>query len=174
MSTTEEANKHVCDVEGCGRSFKLAAHLANHKRSAHGIGVSKPVDGAGGGEGRQARRRKDIRETIVEFVAFADEMRGRSDGDAATFADTIRRDADKIADALAAWCERLSPLGSLVDAFAHGLVVKTFRGFQGLARLAIVKARQRRREAAEEQPYVGDVVELQQVEEPERDFGVAG
>lgn len=173
----DTSKPHVCPE--CGAEYKLAMHLGLHRRREHGVQGSakqsspkrKRTSSGGGRDSTQTRRRKAISETLLELVTFSDDLRGQSVIDTSSLADVIRRDADRIADAIAAWAEKAPPVGALIDIIAHGLVVKTFRGFQGLARLAVNRSRLRKQQQAEQDGWENVGLTEEQAEY-ERGFGV--
>ena len=134
---------HVCPE--CGETFKLAMTMGAHRAKVHGVpGSSKTTKytrrGRPPGSRNKERtssphesRRKAIRETLIEFVDFADELGGRSDQKPKDIRDVIRRDADKLGDSIAYLADRFNPLGLVVDAtMGHGGVISMARGFMGV------------------------------------------
>lgn len=142
----DEQDGPVCPE--CGESFTSALSLGAHRFHKHGIKGSKPKPqpgrkrgrprmAAAGDDapesGRQARRRRAVKETLIELVSFTDEARGRADGEVDDLADVIRRDADKIANSVAWIAERFLPLGRAIDLlFGHGGALTVARGFLGV------------------------------------------
>ncbi len=141
------------ECEVCGREFESKFQLGTHRWNSHKLRTVKaPPSGRGPGRpkgsssrprraaatddsesARQARRRKAVRETLLELTTFTDELRGRGEGEVADLADVIRRDADKLASSVAWIEERFTPLGRVIDlAFGHGGVITVGRGFMGV------------------------------------------
>jgi hypothetical protein len=153
-ATKDEAGSgHVCPE--CGEEFSSPMRLGLHRYQKHGIrGRDAQRKAAGGGsrrstsasrpgESRQAKRRRAVRETLLELTDFTDELRGRGRTEPVDLADVIRRDADKIADALAHAAERFNPLAFAIDKLAgHGGVITFARGFLGLGTWLARKWRQ--------------------------------
>ncbi len=143
----------------CGEEYGTAMHLGLHRKHKHGVaGQSKTqqkerrrrTTGGGrdrqpsgrGGETRHARRRRAVRETITEFVDFADELRGRPTSQPLALVDVIRRDAERIADSVAWAAERFNPVAIVVDRLAgHGSPVTFARGFIGVGTWLVRKWR---------------------------------
>lgn len=123
---------------------------ADRKRKSSGRPRGRPPGGGrasgdtGGGESsRQTRRRRAVKETLVELVSFTDEARGRGEGAPQDLADVIRRDADKIANSVAWIAERFNPLGRMIDlAFGHGGLLTVARGFMGVGTWTLAHWRQ--------------------------------
>jgi hypothetical protein len=133
------ADEYACDVDGCGRTFESAASLGMHRWAAHkirGRGRDKKSASGSGGDGRtnegtprrntppqsQSKRARLVSETATELADLIDSARGRLIADGLTIADTIRRDADRMGEALAGLAGRnLFGLGSLVGALIDNL-----------------------------------------------------
>lgn len=121
----EPAAAHVCPE--CGASFSRASALGLHRFRTHGIKGARrdrtnsrkdgaprrpPAPGRGGNlEGRK----RLVRETIVELLDTRRAIAEGLDTDELGVADTIRRDADLIAGALAGLAERVDFLGVAID-----------------------------------------------------------
>lgn len=147
-----EADSLVCP--DCGETLSSKMLLGAHRFHKHGIrgssGKAKKRRGESSGRGpgrprttaaagddgetaRQKRRRRAVKETLVELTSFTDELRGRGLAPAEDLADVIRRDADKIANSVAWIAERFNPLGRMIDlGFGHGGLVTVGRGFMGV------------------------------------------
>lgn len=167
----EQVEGFPCDI--CGSVESSPMRLGLHKRRKHGVvGKSdrsrrereeraRSADDEGTAEkrrrgrppsraprrppseGSQAKRKRMVKETIVEFLDFTDEVRGRSELPDERLAEVIRRDAEKIASSLAWAAERFTPLGLAIDRLAgHGSIITFVRGFLGVGRHAIRKWRQ--------------------------------
>jgi hypothetical protein len=120
------AVEHLCPE--CGQGYATKATLGFHRWKVHGVrGSSRKQKKGGGGEGEPRRQREGVSksrraqlvsETMRELADLADSLRGRAQVDAATIADTIRRDADRMGDALAGLAERsiFGFLGPIIDA----------------------------------------------------------
>jgi hypothetical protein len=125
-----------------------SSQTAKKERGRKGRSQTRPRTQAAAGSddresGRQARRRKAVKETLVELVSFTDEARGRGEGPPDDLADVIRRDADKIANSVAWIAERFLPLGRLIDlAFGHGGLLTVARGFMGVGTWTLAHWRQ--------------------------------
>jgi hypothetical protein len=116
----------------CGQGFATKATLGYHRWREHGVRGSSRRSAAkrkagGGGESEprrpregvsKGRRAQLVSETMRELADLADSLRGRALADSATIADTIRRDADRMGDALAGLAERsiFGFLGPIIDA----------------------------------------------------------
>lgn len=145
----DDAGKRVCPE--CGEAFDSNFRLGLHRRNKHGVpgqsdrrkrerkaAARGPGRPKGSGESRVEKRRRLIRETLLETVELADEARGRSEAPAEDLADVIRRDADRIAYSLAWVADKLVPFGTVVDfAFGRGGVLTVARGFSGVGRWVI-------------------------------------
>lgn len=118
-----DADGHVCPE--CGQSFGSKIGLGAHRRAKHGVlGVNASKDGRKR-EGSPRRNEprpasKSRRATLVEqtLKEVADLIERRGDNvDAFTFAEILRRDADKIGSWLAALAERrmFAGLGPIID-----------------------------------------------------------
>lgn len=164
-----EPSGFVCPE--CGAVEQSPLRLGLHKRRAHGI-VGKSASSAKErrsrktkterkplgertrapsrerSEGSQARRKRLVKETIIELLDVRDALRGQGTVDPdETLADVIRRDADRIASSLAFAAERFTALGRLIDrACGHGSALTFVRGFLGVGKHAIRKLRQARPE----------------------------
>ena len=148
-----EEQRYVCPE--CGEGFRLAMRLGLHRKREHGVegqskssrqereqrrrgGLKSGKPRAEGSprrpsESSQQRRARAIRETLLEFVEFTDEARGRSEVPPRDLADVIRRDASKLANSLAWAAERFNPLAWAIDQLAgHGGVITFVRGFMGV------------------------------------------
>ena len=68
-----------------------------------------------GGSSSSSKRKQQARETILELVELADGIRGRGNGQPEDLADIARRDADRMADAIAAVSVRVPPFGMILD-----------------------------------------------------------
>lgn len=114
---------HECPE--CGRSFSTAMGLGLHRSREHGVkGINRRRKESGGRDRaprrtRETHSRSDrsrlVSESITELV---DLFQRRGDNVAAmSVADVLRRDADKIGDALASLAERqlFSALGPVID-----------------------------------------------------------
>lgn len=160
-----------CDAGPFTSKLSLGAHRY-HKHGVKGTAGHKKSSGrprgrppgsknrgeAGASEGesaRQARRRKAVRDTLVEFVSFMDEARGRSDAPAADLSDVIRRDADKIANSVAWIAERFLSLGRMIDLLlGHGGPLTVARGFLGVGTWTLAHWRETLRHRAETEQLV--------------------
>lgn len=171
MSATEteqdekSEGQHVCPE--CGETFGSPMHLGLHRFRSHGVRNTKGEQGTGESRPRRGRppgsrtasahdrRRKQVRETLQEIVGFRDELRGTSTAEPSDLADVIRRDADKIAEMVACWCDILNPLGKVVDRFMHGVVIATVRGLAGIATQMVKRMRESAEQREQEQTMAG-------------------
>lgn len=132
--------EHFCPE--CGEGFDSKPKLGLHRFRKHGIRGSSESSQRRRGTtdkaprrktvpaGGQPRRSKLVAATLRELADMSDGIRGRFGDDDATIADTIRRDADKMGEALAALAERLGVLGLLIDTlFGAGGPLGLFMAF---------------------------------------------
>lgn len=134
-----------CEAAGNHVTFASPLNLGAHRRMAHGV-AGKGRGKSGGSKRRTStstnppkgsrveRRRKAVAETLRELVEFRDAARGDAfAGEPEHLADVIRRDADRIAQAVAWIAERVNPLGHGIDLLlGHGGPVTVLRGFLGV------------------------------------------
>lgn len=148
-SDGQQTPQHVCPE--CGEEHDTAIRLGLHRRKEHGVlGSSREQTARGERSPRRTRtetshtrRKRAVKETIVEFLDFSDEIRGRSDRPAEDLADVLRRDVDRIADSVSWAAERFNPLAWAVDHLAgHGGVITFARGFLGVGTWLVRKWRQ--------------------------------
>lgn len=121
------ATQHECPE--CGEGFASKSRLGFHRWKEHGVAGARRRSGkgAGGDEGKpdrrpsrpsKTRRAQLVSETARELADWIDSLAGRAEPDSLTIADTIRRDADRMGDALAGLAERslFGFLGLIIDA----------------------------------------------------------
>ena len=156
--TDEHTDPEVFNCPECGNDFETKQKLGVHRRNEHGVASTRndKKDGAPRREpkadsARQAQRRTLVKETILELVDTTDELRGRSTEAILDLADVIRRDADKMASALAALAERgpFVLLGVVIDKLlGAGGPFSLLRAFAPTARQMLARARDSRVENA--------------------------
>lgn len=153
----DDQPQHECPE--CSRGFASKATLGFHRWRVHGVAgssrKSKEAGSAGGSEGKperrparpsKGRRAQLVSETMRELADLADSLRGRAESDGLTIAGTIRRDADRMGDALAGLAERsmFGFVGLLIDAlFGAGGPLSLVTAFGPTARKTM-EARPRR------------------------------
>lgn len=181
----EDGPPYACPEPGCEKTFSSKLALGGHRATMHGYRSSTRHKGKSGrGPGRprkdgsparpretgaesksQERRRKVVRETLIEVATFQDQLAGLETGDPSRLADVIKRDADKIANSVAWIAERFNPLGRGIDLLlGHGGPVTILRGFMGLGRFTLA----RWQAAARRQQEQGAGVDLAELELAER------
>lgn len=166
------ADEYTCPE--CGDTFDSRAKLGLHRFRKHGVrgssessrrraskngGGKDPApkrerssSSSSGGNSR-SRRSRLVSETLTELADLGDGLRGRFADDGRSIADTIRRDADKMGEALAGLAERgmFAFLGPIIDAiFGAGGPLSVFVAFGPTLRktLAAGGERRDRRDAA--------------------------
>lgn len=175
----DEAAADDLTCPDCGEGpFASKLLLGAHRFHKHGIKSQKAAQPKGrkrtartesAGDapesGRQARRRKAVKETLIEMVSFTDEARGRSDEPAEDLADVIRRDADKLANSVAWIAEKFTPLGRGIDLLlGHGGPVTVIRGFLGVGRWTLAHWREILQErAAQEELLIVEQRDAEQI-----------
>lgn len=112
---------------------------------------------------RQAERKRNVKETLLETAELLDALRGRTeDQEAESLVEIVRRDADRMAETLASMADRFDPAAFVVDhLFGAGGPLSILTSFGPFLRSLIVQAREiRARQVAEweamqeEQPLV--------------------
>lgn len=149
--------EHFCPE--CGDGFDSKAKLGLHRFRKHGVrGSSDSSKRRRGGTDKQPARKtqqskaagKPQRSRLVatglkEFADMADGLRGRFALDELSIADTIRRDADKMGEALASLAERFGFLGLLIDVlFGPAGPLGLFVAFGPTLRKTVASGRDRR------------------------------
>ena len=173
----EPTSGHACPE--CGQEFANRVRLGMHRRAEHGILGKNASAAAGKGKrhasprrpagaaaaaSRSSRSRK-ISESLTELV---DLFERRTDNiDAHTLAEIIRRDADKIGEALAALADRrmFAPLGTAIDLlFGTGGPLSFLTALGPTVRKLLAgrtQARAERRAAAEHERAEADRLEAE-------------
>jgi hypothetical protein len=159
--------RYVCDVDGCGATFDKASSLGLHKFRSHGIkgarrggGSRKSSSGDAAPRNRNAKnagtsttRSRLIRESVLEVLDTRRAFRGEGTDDL-DVEGTLRRDVDRIANALASLAERdvFSFLGPIIDrTLGAGGPVSIFRAFAPTLRSLLTHRRDARLEQEREQ-----------------------
>jgi hypothetical protein len=160
--------RYVCDVDGCGATFDKASSLGLHKFRTHGIkgarrnagnrksssgGDAAPRNRSTKNAGTSTTRSRLIRESVLEVLDTRRAFRGEGTDDL-DVEGTLRRDVDRIANALASLAERdvFSFLGPIIDrTLGAGGPVSIFRAFAPTLRSLVTHRRDARLEQEREQ-----------------------
>lgn len=148
--------EHFCPE--CGDGFDSKAKLGLHRFRKHGVrGSSDSSKRRRGGTDKTPARKQQpkaagrpqrarlVETGLKEFADMADGLRGRFALDDLSIADTIRRDADKMGEALASLAERFGFLGLLIDVvFGPAGPLGLFVAFGPTLRKTVASGRDRR------------------------------